>query len=587
MLERIRLVRPCFVAALALAVLASACDDGAPGGDEALDASHPDGGDPCVGVEQCAVLGTFCDGARVVSCAENASGCWVITEALDCAQFGLACDAQRGDCVDNGELCAGRPDGCEAAGTRCEDSQTLVRCATEPASGCLVETRQSCAASGTRCASGPDGQPACTSDPCAAENACSEPGLSCDGTDLVGCAADATTGCLVATRTSCAESGQSCRDDGTSVACVEACAGVATCGAATQCDGDLLVTCAPDADGCLVPSATTDCAQSGQSCETDAQGGAACTTSLCPQRLATLSCTDTLVSGHTSAGSTSFERYCGLDFVYPASEAIYAFRNTETAQVTVRASGFDADYDLFALDGSGRACNDTSITDCLDRGTLEGSAVDEAVDFVIAPSQTVYLSLDRYESSGTSAFQLEILCTPVVCGDGRVSLAEGCDDGNTVAGDGCAADCTVEPGQACIGEPSSCYPQSNGDRCAAPIPLGDGVSTWSTAGLGDDYGDYRGSCGTQQGDGPDMVFAVTLAPGRTLDLVVSPAGGFDAVVALSTGCPQINATCQVAADDPEALVYRNETSATQTVYIMVDGYWSDDAGSFDLDLLTY
>ena len=38
-----------------------------------------------------------------------------------------------------------------------------------------------------------------------------------------------------------------------------------------------------------------------------------------------------------------------------------------------------------------------------------------------------------------------------VCGDGRRVGGEGCDDGNEVAGDGCGASCEVEPGYACAG----------------------------------------------------------------------------------------------------------------------------------------
>jgi MYXO-CTERM domain-containing protein len=37
-----------------------------------------------------------------------------------------------------------------------------------------------------------------------------------------------------------------------------------------------------------------------------------------------------------------------------------------------------------------------------------------------------------------------------VCGDGAIEPAEGCDDGNLLAGDGCAADCTVELGWFCV-----------------------------------------------------------------------------------------------------------------------------------------
>jgi|GEM_PF-1112263 len=47
------------------------------------------------------------------------------------------------------------------------------------------------------------------------------------------------------------------------------------------------------------------------------------------------------------------------------------------------------------------------------------------------------------------------------CGNGGVEGDEGCDDGNTDGDDGCAADCTVEAGWTCVGDPSVC---DDGDR---------------------------------------------------------------------------------------------------------------------------
>jgi cysteine-rich repeat protein len=47
------------------------------------------------------------------------------------------------------------------------------------------------------------------------------------------------------------------------------------------------------------------------------------------------------------------------------------------------------------------------------------------------------------------------LCAPI-CGDGLVVGGEQCDDGDTEAGDGCSATCTVEPGWSCMGYPSTC-----------------------------------------------------------------------------------------------------------------------------------
>ena len=60
------------------------------------------------------------------------------------------------------------------------------------------------------------------------------------------------------------------------------------------------------------------------------------------------------------------------------------------------------------------------------------------------------------------------VCHEVVCGDGAVEGDEQCDDGtgdpnSMVDGDGCAADCTVETGWSCVGEPSTCGAAECGD----------------------------------------------------------------------------------------------------------------------------
>lgn len=52
---------------------------------------------------------------------------------------------------------------------------------------------------------------------------------------------------------------------------------------------------------------------------------------------------------------------------------------------------------------------------------------------------------------------------PGACGDGVLDAEEECDDGNTIAGDGCSA-CKIDTCHACAGEPSVCTPQT-GDSC--------------------------------------------------------------------------------------------------------------------------
>jgi len=64
-----------------------------------------------------------------------------------------------------------------------------------------------------------------------------------------------------------------------------------------------------------------------------------------------------------------------------------------------------------------------------------------------------------------------------VCGDGTLDADEVCDDGNTMDGDGCASDCTLEGGAPCdpcleasdcLDEGAACVTLADGDVCVAP-----------------------------------------------------------------------------------------------------------------------
>ncbi|OGJ82556.1 hypothetical protein A3J91_02395 [Candidatus Peribacteria bacterium RIFOXYC2_FULL_58_10] len=71
--------------------------------------------------------------------------------------------------------------------------------------------------------------------------------------------------------------------------------------------------------------------------------------------------------------------------------------------------------------------------------------------------------------SGYACIGEPSVCT-LMCGDGDVDAGETCDDGNVSAGDGCSAACAVETGYSCAGEPSVCT-----------VTCGDGVITGSEA----------------------------------------------------------------------------------------------------------
>ena len=68
---------------------------------------------------------------------------------------------------------------------------------------------------------------------------------------------------------------------------------------------------------------------------------------------------------------------------------------------------------------------------------------------------------DFYGDGYTSAWYWIDDLVLTTCGDGVVD--EACDDGGTLDGDGCSAECTVEDGYTCSGEPSAC---EDIDECA-------------------------------------------------------------------------------------------------------------------------
>ncbi len=100
-------------------------------------------------------------------------------------------------------------------------------------------------------------------DVCAGRETCTSAGTSCSGDSLVTCAPDAD-GCLIETTTDCGASDQVCDDGGAAASCVDPCSLIPAADRcetadARACNGDTLEVCTADADGCLVLQ-RTDCA---------------------------------------------------------------------------------------------------------------------------------------------------------------------------------------------------------------------------------------------------------------------------------------------------------------------------------------
>jgi cysteine-rich repeat protein len=122
-------------------------------------------------------------------------------------------------------------------------------------------------------------------------------------------------------------------------------------------------------------------------------------------------------------------------------EELVVWGTTDSGTTRIDQHTFEAP---FSVDPPGLRI---ALTDLILRDALEGEVV-----VVRADGRTPF---GRVAGSGAATVIVEIdrlvpatvtLGAPAICGDGRTSNLEACDDGNGLAGDGCSDTCTIEPG---------------------------------------------------------------------------------------------------------------------------------------------
>ena len=89
---------------------------------------------------------------------------------------------------------------------------------------------------------------------------------------------------------------------------------------------------------------------------------------------------------------------------------------------------------------------------------------------------------------------------------------------------------------------------------------------------------------------PDKVYRITVPAGATLNVNVTPTG-WDAILNLISATTTANCgsttslpTCLAGADDPETILWTNNTGTSATVFLLLDGYGATSQGPF---VLTY
>lgn len=121
-----------------------------------------------------------------------------------------------------------------------------------------------------------------------------------------------------------------------------------------------------------------------------------------------------------------------------------------------------------------------------------------------------------------------------------------------------------------------------GETCATAqlLPCGAVQVPTSTVTAANDY-DQAGACTGFASEGPDVVFRIELVAGGALDLTFD--GPYDASIYLITDCGDPVNTCVAGSDTyppglPDAIAYTNNSGATQTLYLVVDGFSDIDFG---------
>lgn len=416
----------------------------------------------------CGVVSTVCEdscegesrgcvGETLVICETDETGC-LAERSVSCGLLGGFChmDADSAVCILDTEPCVDLANLCAGERRAC-DGNTLVVCTSDEL-GCLVETQVNCAdVEGQVCNDEVD-LARCEVDICGfVSNPCDTLGRSCDGDTLVVCDFD-ENGCLSQTEFDCTEDNLVCSDVDLA-SCVNPCASVEVCEEPAHCEGEALVLCEEDEHGCMVAVETIDCAAQDMQCD---EASLECRGAICEDILH-INCDTGWVSADTGnthgpppTATNQIDNYRCMSY-YPGNEVAFAFVEDEDRHVTITSTrpGGEGDFDLFALSGSGSTCVHSDL-ECRDLSI--GSTNIEQVDFDVTAGETVYIVYDLYASdTATTSFTLDIACDRL-CGNGVLNDGEACDDGALINGDGCSSTCEVEEGWECnIEEPSACW----------------------------------------------------------------------------------------------------------------------------------
>ena len=307
---------------------------------------------------------------------------------------------------------------------------------------------------------------------------------------------------------------------------------------------------------------------------------------------------DTTPHGQDYSHTTS---NCGVTGHNP--DVVFAFTapNAGTYRIEVVDNAFDDMF--FVWDG---ACGQGSPEiACKDTG---------AQDVELTAGQQIFIVVTGYGTAPDDFGPFTLTIEGFACGNGVLQAGETCDLGDTTPGDGCDANCQLEPNYAC--DETSCWLTTCGDgvvegreecepgqgnpactadcllpgeSCFLPIVLDastidPGTGRWTWTGDTTDFADsFTPACSTSVAQ-KDVFFAFTAPLAGDYEVVLNSTG-FDGILTIEDG------TCGA----PRSLLYCGDSTerdtvtlaAGQSIVVIVDSYSTSpslDDGPFTLTI---
>ena len=375
----------------------------------------------------------------------------------------------------------------------------------------------------------------------------------------------------------------------------------------------------PDAGNASDPSASSDESTPSDS-PTDPSG---LETGPCEASLR-LTC-GTEIQVDSSSGQARFDNHpaCDDTFRFPGKELRYFFESTFDGQATVsfqRDRSLTTTFMTFVYESSPSTCEFGNSCHA------QADDYGQPLEFDVRDGYAYHIIWDPRLFDDTATSTLRFECDGYVCGDGNLDPGERCDDGNVTSGDGCSADCGIELGFDCSGEPSSCVAtqcgdglimgaetcddlnETSGDGCSETCLIEDGFHCVGEPSLCDDgvAGDvctaavepteeyiqgntsgfssgalpYEGACGVLvNADGPDEWYRFTIPPGKILSL--EPYLAFEGMrTFVVEDCQSIGSSCLQTATGYLSTYLLNNTAQDKNVSVAVDGFLEADQGDY-------